>query len=103
MLVVAHMNIIKHLKTCYTYIFIFLVHATKIRRELSKLSNFNTSQTSVLEAAFANNCYLKKTALKQLAHQTGLAERKRRQWFVYRRRREKRGRLGGTLSTSKYM
>ena len=52
-------------------------------------SIFNTYQLAVLKAAFAINCYLSQIDLIQLAHATGLEEKKISTWFKNERFRTK--------------
>ena len=76
------------------------VYAGSSKQGLNKYPTLNTYQKSVLEAAFAENYYLNRTKLKQLAEQTDLAERKILRWFARQRTNLRHGRKEGTLSPS---
>ena len=61
---------------------------------------FNTSQLLALEAAFANNLYLKPSTVIQLVKQTGLNELKIRKWFKNKiNHQKKKGRFSCTAET----
>ena len=59
-------------------------------------------QLSVLEAAFANDCYLNESRLMQLIQQTGLGRKKILCWFNDRRRSVRHGKKEGTVPISEY-
>ena len=70
--------------------------------ELNKyLRRINTSQKSVLEAAFANNYFPNKTMLIHVAEQTGLAENVIRHWFRNKRYLTRCERKEGKISINK--
>ena len=73
------------------------VDATRLGQELSKHSRPNTTQKSVLEAAFASNCYPNKTTFMQVAQETGLFEAKVRNWFMNKRSFKRRDMKYGLL------
>ena len=78
------------------------VRGATTRGELSMLTRLNTSQITVLEAAFVNNNYMfvNEATVMQLAQQTGLPERIIRRWFDERMCQERSGEMKGTASNS---
>ena len=53
--------------------------------ELKPYSKLNKNQTSILEVSFTVHPFPNKTALKELAFQTGLDEKRVSRWFAYKR------------------
>ena len=66
-------------------------------------SGLNNFQLSVLEAAFANNCYLTEASLTLLAMQTGLGKNEIMMWFSQRRHCIRERKLEETHYFGKYV
>ena len=79
------------------------LHLSIIAASEEKVRNYSTrlrltiGQTSVLEAAFRNNCFPNKDTLMLLAQQTGLTERRVRRWLSERRTKIRHGRKEGAV------
>ena len=100
--VYAEVHLLMYLCLC-TYMFIIAVSESRIGREARKGSRLNPQQVSILEAAFANNCYLDEVTLANVAHKTGFGVQRVRGWFNNRRRRMRNGGNAGTVPISEYI
>ena len=65
--------------------------------------NMTAHQKSVLESAFAINCYPSAKTLNELAQQTKLDERTVSRWFCHKRSTIKLRKGEGTQSSSEYI
>ena len=83
----------------YACVLLHLVIIITVAGKLKKCQpvKLNISQKLILAAAFANNCYINPTKIMEVGQQTGLTEKRVRDWLAKRRWNIRHERRRGTF------